>query len=209
VALAAVAILGALLVEAPAQPSRSAAEFLAGRIEERQAAARDMTARFVQTYTSTIGRKLVERGRVQVKRPGRMRWEYEEPERKTFVSDGRRFFFYVPRDKQVVVRDQDPSRSLPALLLSGQGRLLDQFTASLETGTPGRTRLRLVPRSPDPEIATVLLDADEQHRIRAIEVEDAQGTKSRFEFDEIRENVGLSEKVFHFEPPRGVEVIAG
>jgi outer membrane lipoprotein carrier protein len=208
VALVAAAILGALLW-APSDPPKTAAEYLAGRIEERQAASRDLVARFVQTYTSGVGRKLVERGLVKVKRPGLMRWEYEEPERKTFVSDGRRFFFYVPRDKQVVVREQDPSRSLPALLLSGKSGLLEQFNASLEEAGPGRSRLKLVPRSPDPDVASVLLDTDELHRIRSIEVVDAQGTKSRFDFDEIRENVGLSDKLFHFEPPRGVEVIQG
>jgi outer membrane lipoprotein-sorting protein len=95
------------------------------------------------------------------------------------------------------------------LLLSGKSGLLAQFSATLEESGPGRSRLKLVPRSPDPDVASVLLDADEQHRIRTIEVVDAQGTRSRFDFDEIRENVGLSEKLFHFEPPRGVEVIQG
>jgi outer membrane lipoprotein-sorting protein len=50
---------------------------------------------------------------------------------------------------------------------------------------------------------------DAEHRIRRIEVEDAQGTESAFDFDDIRENVGLPDRTFHFEVPRGVEVITG
>ena len=201
------ALLAALL--APAAP-KTAAEFLAKRIEERQRVTPDLAARFTQTYRSgPLGRTLVERGEVKVKRPGRMLWEYKTPEKKTFVSDGQKFYFYVPADKQVIVRDQDPGRSLPALLLSGKGDLLSEFVASLETGPPGRSRLKLVPRAPDPEIAQVFLEVDGEHRIRRIEVEDAQGSKSAFDFDDIRENLGLSDRTFRFEVPRGVEVIAG
>jgi outer membrane lipoprotein carrier protein len=201
------ALLAALL--APAAP-KTAAEFLARRIEERQSAAPDLVARFTQTYRSgALGRTLVERGEVKVKRPGRMLWEYKTPERKTFVSDGQKFYFYVPADKQVIVREQDPARSLPALLLSGKGELLTEFDASLEPGSPGRSRLKLVPRARDPEIAQVFLEVDADHLIRRIEVEDAQGTQSVFEFDDIRENLGLSDRTFRFVVPRGVEVITG
>jgi len=44
---------------------------------------------------------------------------------------------------------------------------------------------------------------------RAIEIVDVQGSRSRFDFDGIRENLGLADKLFRFEVPRGVEVIAG
>jgi len=202
-----VALLAALL--APAAP-KTAAEFLARSIEERQSAAPDLVARFTQTYRSgALGRTLVERGEVKVKRPGRMLWEYKTPEKKTFVSDGQKFYFYVPADKQVIVREQDPARSLPALLLSGKGGLLSEFDASLEPSPPGRSRLKLIPRSPDPEIARVFLEVDAEHRIRRIEVEDAQGSQSAFDFDDIRENLGLSDRMFRFEVPPGIEVITG
>jgi outer membrane lipoprotein carrier protein len=201
------ALLAALL--APADP-QTAAQFLARRIEERQAASPDLVARFTQTYRSgALGRTLVERGVVKVKRPGRMLWEYESPEKKTFVSDGRKFYFYVPADKQVIVREQDSARGLPALLLSGKGGLLSEFEASLETGPPGRSRLKLVPKVADPEVSLVFLEVDALHRIRRIDVEDAQGTLSAFEFDDIRENVGLPDHTFRFDVPRGVEVITG
>ena len=64
---------------------------------------------------------IVETGTVALKRPGRMRWEYETPEKKTFVSDGTRVFFYVPADRQVIVRQQAGERGVAMALLSGQG----------------------------------------------------------------------------------------
>ena len=194
---------------APSSPSPTAQD-VARRLEQHQRPVGDLTARFVQTYRSgLIGREIVERGVVSIKQPGRMRWEYREPEKKTFVSDGRTFYFYVPADRQVIVRDQAGDRSVPALLLSGQGDLLEQFEAGMEIGPPGLTRLRLVPRKPDPEIQKVFVDVDDETRIRSIHVFDAQGNLSRFDFAEMRENVGLKDRLFRFEIPHGVEVVTG
>jgi outer membrane lipoprotein carrier protein len=138
-----------------------------------------------------------------------MLWEYKDPEKKTFVADGKSYYFYVPADRQVVVRDQDRERSIPSLLLSGQGDILSQFEVGLE-GTPsGRPRLRLTPRKPEPEFERVFVDLDAADRVRGIQVEDAQGDRSRFEFDDIRENVDLPDRLFRFQVPPGVEVIRG
>ena len=144
-----------------------------------------------------------------MKRPGRMRWEYEAPEKKTFVSDGHRFFFYVPADRQVIVKEQGGERSLPSQLLSGRD-LLVSFDVSLEPeASPGLSRLRLVPRKEDAEVAEAVLVVDASARIRAVEIQDAQGSRSRFDFAELRENVGLEDAVFEFVMPKGVEVIEG
>ncbi len=199
-----------LLGAAPQALSSTRADDVARRVEERLLRTGDMRARFTQTYRSgAIGREVRERGTLSLKRPGRMRWEYEAPERKTFVSDGRTFYFYVPADRQVVVREQRDATGVAGLLLAGRGALLEPFAPELQEAPPGRTRLRLVPRKPDPEVEELVLDVDAEHRVRSIEVTDPQGNKSRFEFDDVRENIGLGDELFDFKPPRGVEVIAG
>jgi outer membrane lipoprotein carrier protein len=205
------ALVTAVLLAAPPAADRSVAESVVRRIEERHSGAGDLTARFVQVYRSgLLGREVTERGIVSIKRPGRMRWDYKDPEPKTFVSDGRTFFFYVPADRQVVVRSQDGERSIPSLLLSGKGDILGQFAAEMQTPPgEGLLRVRLTPRKPEPEIETVTVDVEPSGRIREIQVDDGQGNRSRFRFDDIRENVGLSDKIFRFEVPPGVEVIQG
>jgi outer membrane lipoprotein carrier protein len=138
-----------------------------------------------------------------------MRWEYRDPERKTFVSDGKTSYFYVPADRQVIRRAQSDARDLPAMLLSGHADIVATFDVALETGPGGLQRLRLTPKKPEPEIEHLYVDVDAGDRIRAILVVDAQGNRSQFAFDAIRENVGLDDRLFRFEVPRGVEVIAG
>lgn len=208
----ALALTSALLLAAPLLETTapSAAEALARRVEARHRSLGDLTARFVQSYRSgLIGREVVESGTVSIKRPGRMLWEYRHPEKKTFVADGRNFYFYVPADKQVVVRTQAGERGIPALLLSGQSDIVAEFQPVLEPAPAGRRRLRLTPRKPDPEVESLLLDVDDRDRIRAIVLVDAQGNRSRFQFEDIRENVGLQDRLFRFRVPAGVEVVAG
>jgi outer membrane lipoprotein carrier protein len=196
------------LVAALAAASPSA-EDLARRVDARQKSVRDLTARFTQSYRSgVLGREVVERGTLAIKKPGRMRWEYKEPEKKLFVSDGKQFFFYVPADRQVIVKDQAGEQGIPAFLLAGQG-ILEQFQVFAEPPLAGRERLRLVPRKPDGEVERIYLDVDAEARVRAIEVWDVQGGHSRFQFEDVKENLGLPDAQFKFEVPRGVEVVAG
>lgn len=199
-----------LLLAATLGAPEPSAVALARQVQERLQKQTGLTARFIQTYRSAaLGREIVERGVVSLKRPGRMRWEYKDPEKKTFVSDGRTLYFYVPADRQVMVRDRDEERGIATLLLSGRSDILGQFQVSLEKAPFGFSRLRLLPRRPDPEIEEATIDVDESFRVRVIEVKDAQGNRSRFQFDDLREDVALPDRLFQFEIPRGVEVITG
>jgi outer membrane lipoprotein carrier protein len=203
-------VLAALLAAAPANTATSP-EDLARRVQARHQQVSDLRASFVQRYRSgVLGRSVTERGTLWLKRPGRMLWQYEQPEKKTFVSDGTTFSFYVPADKQVVQRAQGGDDGLPGLLLSGRGELTRDFDVGLEPSPrAGLQRLRLVPRKAQPEIERAYLDVDPAGRILAIEVVDAQGDRSQFEFSDMRENIGLKDELFRFEVPRGVEVVTG
>jgi outer membrane lipoprotein carrier protein len=204
-------LLAGLVLAASGAEGSDSARGLVRAIEEHHARLADMVARFEQSYRSgMLGREIVERGVVQVKRPGRMRWEYKDPEPKLFVSDGRRFYFYVPADKQVIVSEQDPKHSLAARLLSGQGGLADEFEATLETPLEdGVMRLKLVPKQPQADVERATIDAEPGGRIRSILLEDPQGNRTRFRFEAVRENTGLEERLFRFEVPKGVEVVRG
>ena len=184
---------------------------LIGRLEERHRRASDIVARFEQSYRSgLLGREIVERGKVTIKRPGRMRWEYREPEEKLFVSDGSTFYFYVPEDRQVIVQEQDERRSLAGRLLSGQGGLLEEFEAALdEPVEEGVFRVRLTPRNSDAELERAFVDVEPSGRLRSILIEDLQGNRTRFRFEDVRENTGAPDRLFRFEIPKGVEVIRG
>lgn len=199
------------LGQAPPRADDRLAESLLQRLEDRAARTSDLVARFRQSYRSSmLGREVSERGVVSIKRPGRMRWEYLDPERKLFISDGRSFYFYVPADKQVIVSEQDVRHSLAARLLFGRGGLRQEFQPSLEEPLEeGVVRLKLVPRREQPDVALAFVDMEPQGQVRSIQLDDVQGNRTIFRFERLRENAGLEDSLFRFEVPKGVEVIRG
>jgi outer membrane lipoprotein carrier protein len=204
-------IFAALLTPASGAESQSEqAQEIARRIQKHHESLVTLQARFTQIYRSgALGREIVERGQVQIKPPRRMRWEYRDPEKKLFVCDGAHVYFYVPADRQVVVRAQNAQLGLAFELLSGRATLLDEFSVALDQIRAGRRRLRLQPRQTDPNVMYVILDVDSSGRILAIEILDAQGNSNLLRFEAIRENDRLSDRIFEFKIPDDVEVVQG
>jgi outer membrane lipoprotein carrier protein len=210
------AILLALVLPlqtAQAAPAPPAGE-LARRLQAKYEQVRDFTADFEHTYTGgVLRRKAVERGRVQVKKPGKMRWVYRSPEKKEFVSDGRKLYSYIPEDQQVMVSTVPPAdeASSPALFLAGKGDVLRDFTASVPDVpnlSAGQVALKLVPKHQQQEYDWLVLVLNGQSlQIERLITADAQGGTSSFAFTNIRENVGLPDATFTFTIPRGVDVI--
>ena len=78
------AALASLLPAAAGRPPSEDAAALAAKVQATYERTRDLEARFAQTYTySGFGRRQVSSGRVLVKKPGMMRWDYEKPSPKT------------------------------------------------------------------------------------------------------------------------------
>lgn len=173
----------------------------------------DFSADFTHTYEGGMLRtRLVERGTMLVKRPGRMRWDYREPERKLFVSDGERLYSYLPEDRQVIIGrlPDDDAATTPALFLAGAGDFVDDFTATLDAvqdPPPDSYVLRLTPTRTerDFEFLTLVIDARTLAIVRLI-AHDLQGGISTFVFSNLQENLGLSDTPFTFEIPPGTHV---
>src|SRR5262249_13187197 len=64
-------------------------------LQNKYARMQGLAADFTQFYAGADGRTARESGRLKLKRPGKARWEYTDPERKLFISDGKNIFFYV------------------------------------------------------------------------------------------------------------------
>jgi outer membrane lipoprotein carrier protein len=188
---------------------------LARVVQERYDRVRDFSADFTHTYEGGVLKKrVVERGTVQIKKPGRMRWRYTSPEEKLFVSDGQQIYSYVPADRQVIVSrmPREDQATTAALFLAGKGDLTRDFTAGLAAAPAGAPKasvaLELTPRHEQRDYNTLTLVTDAgTHVIRMLVATDRQGGKSVFAFDNIKENTGLADNVFSFSIPRGTDVI--
>jgi outer membrane lipoprotein carrier protein len=204
----------ALLYALAASAQPPAAADLARALQKKYELVRDFSADFEHVYEGgVLKKKVTERGTVLVKKPGMMRWTYTSPEKKEFVSDGRRLYSYMPEDRQVLVSAVPPAdeASSPALFLAGKGDILRDFKPSIEAMsglTASEVALRLVPSKPQREYDWLVLVLDRATlQIRRLVTTDAQGGTSTFVFTRLRENVGLPDKAFTFTIPRGVDVL--
>jgi outer membrane lipoprotein carrier protein len=136
------------------------------------------------------------------------------PEEKLFVSDGTSIYWYVPQDRQAEKRamPSDDQASTPALFLAGRGDITRDFTPALVERPAGQAEgtlaLKLVPRTPQAEYDWLIIVVDPVSlSLRGLVTADSQGGTSSFTFSNLKENVGLADKLFTFTPPRGVEVV--
>jgi len=120
-------------------------------VEGRYHSSRSLKAVFLERYTEGRHTVRVESGIVYFSHPGRMRWEYESPEEKLFLTDGKTAWFYVPSDHTVTrapMKESDDWRT-PLALLTGKSNLSKACKRiELEnkpSDTPGNVILRCWP----------------------------------------------------------------
>ncbi len=196
---------------AGAAPLAPEVEKVVAGVEARYAVG-GVTAGFTQTSTlEAMDVTDTAEGRLWIRRPGQMRWEYTAPEPQTIVSDGTRMWIYRPEDRQVMV-GAAPSffgEGKGAGFLSDIGQLRQQFDISLSPdSSDSRHRLILVPHRKQPDLVRVELEiSPEQFTIEAITTFNAYGDKTRIDLHQVTFHDALDDALFHFEIPQGVEIM--
>ena len=203
-----------LFLAAASAAQSPSAETTAADLQRKYDRVGDFSADFVHSYRGgVLKQQATERGRLLVKKPGKMRWEYTSPEKKLFVSDGRKIYSYIPQDRQVIVGtmpqgDQAPT---PALFLTGRGNLTRDFNVAFDKvsdAPAGSVALKLTPKRREPEYESLTLVVDPRTlSLQMLITVDAQGGRSAFTFSNLKENVGLADNQFVFQMPRNVDVV--
>jgi outer membrane lipoprotein carrier protein len=199
---------------AQAKPARLELPTVVARIQSRYDQAKDFQARFTQTYSrSVVGRVSVSSGQVHFKKPGRMRWDYDKPEARMFLSNGQFLWLYEPEEKQAFKQDLKTSQ-LPAALafLMGKGRIADEFEVawSKDTrfGRPDDYGLSLRPKQPQSTYKSIVFVVDAgDFSVRESVLVDQQGNLNHFVFSDLKINAKVADEVFRWSPPAGVRVV--
>jgi outer membrane lipoprotein carrier protein len=208
-----------LLLTVPSMTGAGAAETiplgqLTAKMQETYDKTQDLKATFVQELTIASMKKTErEEGTVYIKNPRRMYWEYTRPKSKKLIVNPQKAWLYVPEDHVVYVQDADAmyQSALIVRFMSGIGKLQEDF--QIEYATPestdkeGHYLLVLIPRRADLGIDRLHLTVDRNSfQIVQCRFSDAYGNLTRIRFQNIRINNSLPESLFHFKPPRGVEI---
>jgi len=188
---------------------------VADKVDQRYNHMQTLQAQFAETY-SGAGMKRTESGTLELKKPGRMRWDYTEPRPKMFVTDGATAWFYVPGERQArraPVKQIEDLRS-PLRYLLGKTKLEKEFpgltiATDAKPVNAGDVVLRGVPKGMQERVSQTLLEVTADGLITRIVVEEMDGSVTEFRFLQQKENVQVSDQRFRFTPPPGVEVVQG
>lgn len=204
--------LGALLLGVSAWAEAPNVHDIAERVDRHYNALSSLKTEFTEIYRGG-GISRTESGVMYLKKPGRMRWDYETPQKKVFVTDGKTAWFYVPGEKQArrtSVKNMDDFQS-PLRYLLGHSKLEKEFHGlKVVTGVdaaPGDIVLSGVPRGMEDRVQEVRLEIAPDGSISRISIEELDGSFTEFRFQHPEANVKLSDASFKFVPPAGVEVM--
>lgn len=198
---------------APPAGAAATAESVLRGLQDWLDGTESLEARFEQSLVSgALGSGAKESGRLFVRRPGRMRWEYSPPDAKVALLVGDRTELYLPQDRQLLRGTLSGADSPIPALLAGQGRLQALFSPHLlpppAKGSTEDYRLRLVPKAKTDGFEEVTLTLRVfDHAVLFAEVVDGAGNRMAYRFRAIRRNHGVPESLFHFVPPKGTEIV--
>ena len=173
------------------------------------ASAKSITANFKQTLINEAGDPFqTSYGQFYLQRPGKFRWDYTKPFKQQIVSTSGKVTFYDVDLEQVTTKKLDESvGSTPALLLSGDVPLEDNYNIE-QQGTEGSMIwVKLVPKAQDSTFKYVLIGL-EKGVLSGMRLNDNFGQLTRIYFSNLKLNQSIDENLFEFHAPEGVDVFS-
>jgi outer membrane lipoprotein carrier protein len=144
-----------------------------------------------------------------LKRPGRLRWEYEDPPTQLIVADGSRIWLHDLELEQVSHRNQQAAlKGTPAQLLSDTRPLAEHFEIQDQGERDGMSWIELRPKEKDAQFVSLRLGLA-NNQLQQMEMHDSFGQITRFFFFDMQRNPPLAAELFVFVPPPQIDLIGG
>jgi outer membrane lipoprotein carrier protein len=172
----------------------------------------NLSADFSQTATvKAMDIRDFASGKVYIKPPNRIRWEYETPEQNIFISNGYELWIYKPEDNQVMTgsaSDFFGHGNKGANFLSDIRLIRKNFTISEEKKLNNKSVLKLVPRNRSADLSvvyiTVLVRTFDIIKITTI---NSYGDETVIELSNVRFKQEIDDSLFNFKIPDNTEIL--
>jgi len=191
-----------------------------GALEERYRKATTLQATFLERYSENGKQVKVESGTAYFLRPGKMRWEYEQPEKSLFLVDGKYVWFYAPGDHtatRMPAKKSEDWRTPISFLTTGMK--LERICSSVDVAKDAKPTssgnviyscvLRTAESDPGEKQQTVLFEVTPQNELARIVVPQGAGMQIEFEFKNWQWNPALAKALFVFEPSPSTVIVNG
>src|SRR5713101_5172368 len=203
------------------------------RLETRYHSARTLQATFLERYVENGRVVRTEAGIAYFRRPGKMRWEYQSPEKNLFLVDGKSAWFYVPADHTVtrVPARQSTDWRTPLALLAGEMKVsrvcariepaIDEKPESPDhvvlfckvrgAGSDARKQgsQDLSAQSGNTSEAVFFEIVEDSGELVRVLVREAGGAAVEFHFTNWQLDPPVDDALFHFRAPSGVAIVNG
>jgi len=149
-------------------------------------------------------------GTILIKRPGMMRWQYEEPDPQLIVTDGEVLWIYRPQDRQVMVGDAPDyfGGGKGAGFLSDINRVGDNFIVVPDPSDDAHHVLKLLPKQDKYNVDSIrLFISRDRFEIDEVVTENRFGDETRLTFTELTFGLNPDDSLFRFEVPPGTDVL--
>ena len=150
-------------------------------------------------------------GRLTVKKPGKMRWEYILPDPQTIITDGKSMWIHRPVDNQVMVGKAPEffGGGKGAGFLSDIRQIRKSFRiAQKPVENADYLRLQLIPKKPGPEIAQIILSVGKAtFQVDQVVTYNAYGDETKITLSDYQFGLDPLDKLFNFEIPKGTDVV--
>ncbi len=189
------------------------------QLQARYENTKDLQADFSQkTKIEGFERPVTSAGKVYIKKPGRLRWDYLDPATEQIYVNQDDVKVYVPEHKQVLVGKltQMAASKAPLELLQGAAKLDESFeivpTTGKDRAVSGTPLITLIPKAKGQEstqnLQKIVVEVfPKTYFIRTVSLYESSGNVAVFEFSNLKPNLGLGNEVFDFKTPSDAEVV--
>lgn len=199
-------------------------------MEAKYAKANSLQAHFLERYFENGALVRAESGVAYFRKPGKMRWEYVQPEKNLFLVDGKNAWFYTPVDHtatKIPARQSDDLRTPLALLTNG-GKLSKVCDRVIPAKLPATSEIngistagsafecilkrdaaKISPESDREPPSRLFLEISDSGDLSRVVVQSAGSVLTEFSFKDWEYNPSLAEALFRFVPPPAVVIVDG
>jgi len=180
-------------------------------VEARYNHAKTLEVLFQERYTRQGEPHRAEGGRLQLRKPGKMRWDYTDPKGKLFVCDGKYLYLYTPADnraQRMKLKETDDMRA-PLAFLLGKLHFEREFGNLQGTQTGGTWRITAEPKTDDLPYRAVEFVVAQDGRIEEVKVTSYDQAVLDFHFAQEKVDPPLAGGLFQFQLPTGAQLTEG
>ena len=196
-------------VVAPAFAGDNGLDTLLKGVEARYNKTKTLQVLFHEDYTPPGRPKRTENGTLVLRKPGKMRWDYEQPKGKLFISDGKFLWLYTPdenRAEKMKLKESDDMRA-PLAFLLGKLDFQKEFRNLQAKAEGPDMRVTGDSKSENLPYSSVEFVVTPEQRIRLVKVTGYDHSVLEFRLEQEKVDLPVDAKLFQFQVPKGAQLV--